>query len=602
MMGRTILTRFAATVRARPAEVALRWRHDGSWHAWTWREYADQAARFAAGLRRLGLARGDRAVLLMHNRPEFHVADVGVMLAGGTPVSIFEASSPEQMQHVAGHARATVAVVEHGPALTRFLEIRRALPSLRQLIVVDAGDTALPPAAVRYDDVIAAPPVPLEAAAADVPPEAVLTVVYTSGTTGPPKGVLIAHAGACWWIDSVMRAFGDRYTMAGKRQLSYLPMAAMGERLATHYLHLASGTDVAICGDLARVHDYLREVRPHVFFGVPRVWEGLRAGVATALAASPRREAHVRRALAIGRRITAARSAARPVPPHLAAAWLVADALVLRQVRAALGLDRCDIALSGSAPIPVEVVEFFLALGVPLSETYGLTEATAVTMDLVHPRPGTAGRPIPGCEIRLARDGEILLSSGNLFRGYLDDPVRTAEAFDEQGWFRTGDIGSLDEQGYLRVVDRKKELIVTPDGRNVSPAHLESALKAACPLVAHACVLGDRRPHLAALLVLDAPSVSAWAARQGLSARPLADLLEHPDLRAEVAQGVARTNERLSSLEQVERFALLADDWRPGGDELTSTLKLRRHAILEKYAPLVESLYAAAPVVAGAGH
>lgn len=585
----TVLTEFLKTIEIRPDAIALRWRDGDAWRQWSWRTYAEHVAHFAGGLRRLGFQRGDRAVLMLRNRPEFHVADVGVLLAGGTPSSIFEASSSEQVQHILAHLDPTVAIVEGG-CLHKLLRVRQHVASLRHLVVLDDLGGLFVDGVIAYQSVLEEEPISLDAAAT-VRPDDLLTVVYTSGTTGPPKGVMITHENACWWIESVFRAFGSNYSATGKRQLSYLPMATMAERLATHYLHLAKGTEVTTCPDSQQLDVYLREVRPQIFLGVPRVWEKLHAGILAGLAADPVKEALLQQALDVGYKVAAARSVGTLIPANLQVAWEQAETFGLSQVRELIGLDQCEIALSGTAPLSVEVVKYFLAIGIPLSESYGLSESTAVTMELLRRRPGTVGRPIPGCQIRLLPDGEIVLRSGNLFRGYLKDPENTAEVMDPEGWFHTGDIGAFDEDGYLRIIGRKKELIVTPDGKNVSPANLEAALKSSCSLVGQVCVLGDRRPYLVALLVLDPKVAPAWARARGFESANLAELAAHPEVRAEVKRGVTEANQRFSILEYVRRFTILSDEWLPGSEELTPTMKLRRQSILRKYGKEIEVLY-----------
>lgn len=582
--GQTVIGEFLKTVSARGDLVALRWRAGSGWAEWTWRDYAERAARFGAGLQRLGLGRGQRVVIVTRNRPEFHVADLGTVLAGGTPVSLFGASSPEQAEYIVRHSGASVAVIEDAETLARFYHPGGALARLRHIVAIDAaGASEVAPAVVAFDHVLSAEPLDLAEASNRIRPEDLLTVVYTSGTSGPPKGVMIAHLNACWWIESVSRTLTSaEFSIPGKRQLSYLPMAAMAERLATHYLHLLRGTEVTTCAEADALMAHMQAVRPQIFLGVPRVWEKLHLGIQAALSADPARREGFQRALDVGRLAFAARAGGQELPAALDAAWRQAEAGALRPMRASLGLDACQVALSGTAPIPAEVVEFFLALGVPLTESYGLSESTAVTMDVWHPRPGTVGRPIPGCEIRMQDDGEILLRSGNLFQGYLDDAERTAEAIDGDGWFHTGDIGAWDADGYLRIVDRKKELIVTPDGRNVSPANLESAIKAACPLVGQACVIGDRRPYLLALLVLDPAVAAAWAREHGIQATGLAELSTDAAVRDAVGQALEQVNRRFAEPEQIRRFALLPEEWRPGTDEMTPTMKLRRHAIAKR--------------------
>jgi long-chain acyl-CoA synthetase len=566
--GRTVPGLFAATVGARPDEVALRWRPPGAETATaslTWSEYAERACRVAAGLQALGVRPGQRVVLMMRNRPEFHYADMGALLAGATPISIYNSSSPEQVEYLAGHSEAVAAIVGDAGLLERFLKVRSELPGLEKLVLVEDPDGHGPSDVVPFADLLGAAPVDLEGAAAAVRPDGLLTLIYTSGTTGPPKGVMISHHNLCWVVESMARATGE--PLAGWRQVSYLPMAHIAERLVTHYFHVAEGTVVTCCPEPTELVSYLREVRPEHFLGVPRVWEKIHAGITAALAADPAKQAAFQRAVETG------------------------DDAFLANVRAMVGLDGMRLALTGAAPIPRPVFDFFRAIGVPLSEVYGLSECTGPMTWSPEARPGTVGPPIPGQEIKLLDDGEVCCRGGNVFVGYLKDPERTAEVLDDEGWLHSGDIGRFDEAGYVQIVDRKKELIITAGGKNISPANLEAAIKS-YPLIGQACAVGDARPYMTALIVLDPDVAPAWARSQGIEFASLAELAVHPDVRAEVERCVAEANTRFSQVEQIKRIAILPTEWPPDSEELTPTMKLKRRGVLAKYAEEIEALYA----------
>jgi long-chain acyl-CoA synthetase len=555
LTGQTVATLFRSTVESRPDAVALRWlAGDGAAGGQlTWAEYAGLACRVAAGLADLGVGRGDRVILMVRNRPEFHVVDVACTLLGATPVSIYNTSSPEQVGYLAGHAEARVAVAGDADQLERLVKAWSAGPARGPLVLVDAGEDSR--GAVPYGQLLSAAPVDFDAATGLARPDDLATLIYTSGTTGPPKGVMISHRNVAWALESLRRAVGT--TMTGWRQLSYLPMAHIAERIVTHYLHLADGTEVTTCPDIGLLPTHLRAVRPQFFAGVPRVWEKLHAGIRAALAATP--------------------------------APAGADALAA--VRAQVGLDCLQLAVTTAAPIPRPVLEFFRGIGVPLSEVFGMSEATgAIAWAPYRVKPGSIGPALPGQELKLLEDGEICYRGGNVFAGYLNDPERTAEVLDSDGWLHSGDIGVIDDDGYLSIVDRKKELIVTAGGKNISPANLEAALKAG-RFVAQACVIGDARPYVAALLVLDADAAARWAAAQGLPGVPPAELATHPDLVAEIARDVDAANEALSHVERIKRFTVLPGEWLPDSDELTPTMKLKRRSILQKYADEIEALY-----------
>ncbi len=586
--GQTVPRQFRDTVEARADTVALRWT-DGTPGQLTWAEYAAQACRVAAGLADLGVGRGDRVVLMIRNRPEFHIADMATLLVGATPVSIYNSSAPEQIEYLAGHSEAKVAIAGDVGFLERFLKVRSQLPDLRHLVVVDDAGGLAPADVTSLAELGSAAPLDLGQAAEVSRPEDLVTLIYTSGTTGPPKGVMITNTNMCWVIESMNRALG--IDMTGWREVSFLPMAHIAERLMTHYFHIAHRTDVTTCPDPAQLAVYLRQVRPEFFLGVPRVWEKIYAGIQAALSADPDKKAGFERALAVGAKAAEFRNRGEALPSELQAAWEQVDAAAFSNVRTMVGLDCMQVALTGAAPIPRQVLEFFVHIGVPLSEVYGMSECTGPmtwTPRLI--KPGSVGPPIPGQELKLLDDGEVCCRGGNVFPGYLKDPERTAQCLDPDGWLHSGDIGVLDEDGYVTIVDRKKELIITAGGKNISPANLEAALKS-FPLIGQACAVGDARAFMAALIVLDPDVAAAWARARGIEVSGPAKLAGHPDVVAEVERCVAEANEHFSQVEKIKKFTILAAEWLPDSEELTPTSKLKRRGIHTKYAAEIEALY-----------
>jgi long-chain acyl-CoA synthetase len=586
--GRTVAGWLAGNVATVPDEVALRRLNpDGSGlQEWTWGEVGEKAARLATAYRRLGLERGERVLLFLRNRPEFHVADLGVLLAGGTPLSIYNSSSPEQVAQLAAHSRSRIAVVEDVEFLERLLKVRDELPDLRAVVVVDDPDGLAPADVARLADLLTEEPLDLAEAAAAVRAEDLATVIYTSGTTGPPKGVMLTHANVTAQCVGYTELVG---IPPGRRTVSYLPMAHVAERMVTHYSWLWQRSVVTCCPDQAKLGAYLAQVRPTDLFGPPRVFEKLRAGIQAAVAAAgPEKAAGFERALAVGRQVAEHRARDEELPPELAAAWKQVDDAVFATMRRNMGLDQLDYCFSGAAPLPVDVLHYLRSIGLPFSEVYGMSENTGgMTWDPYRVRPGTVGRPFPGVEVRLGEDGEVLARGGIVSPGYLEDPERTAETFDADGWLHTGDIGTIDPDGYLSIVDRKKELIITAGGKNISPANLEALLKS-LPLVGQACVVGDGQRYLVALLVLDPEVAPGWAAREGVTG----DLADSPVVRAELERGVADINRRVSQVEGIKKFAVLADEWLPDSPQLTATMKLKRRGVLGAYAEVIESLYA----------
>ncbi|HEX9968621.1 MAG TPA: long-chain fatty acid--CoA ligase [Acidimicrobiales bacterium] len=589
--GQTVSSRFADTVARHGDLVALRWRkEDDSWGELTFRDYAERACRVAAGLRGLGVQPGQRVVLMMRNRPEFHITDVGAMLAGATPISIYNSSAPEQVAYLAGHSEAVVAVVEDIGFLERFLKVRSELPALRTIVLLEDPDGLAPDDVVSFEQFTTADPVSLDEAATIATPGDLATVIYTSGTTGPPKGVMITHRNVVWTAESLHACF-QRDDMAGLRMVSYLPMAHIAERMTSHYQGGIFGFEVTTCPEPSMLALYLREVRPQVAFGVPRIWEKLHAGVQSALAADPEKKQKFDEAVAAATPLVLKRDRGEELTEDEQATWDFLDAVAFTTVRGLVGLDALEFAITGAAPIPPELIVWYRSIGVPLSEIYGMSENTGpLTWEPFQVKPGTVGRALPGVEVKLADDGEVLGRGGLVFPGYLNDPEKTADALDDDGWLHTGDIGQFDDDGYLKIVDRKKELIITAGGKNISPANIEAALKAH-PLIGQAAVIGDNRPFISALVVLDPEVAPAWAKDQGIEFGTMADLAAHPDVLAEVQRGVDDANARFSQVERVKKFTLLSEEWQPDSEELTPTMKLKRRGVNQKYAAEIEALY-----------
>jgi len=596
----TILERNAGVHGDLPA---LAWKQDGGWRQLNWRQYRERVAEVAMGLDALGVGRGDFVAIMSRNRPEHLIADLAAVHLGATPVSLYNTLAPEQIAYVAEHCQAKVAVVEGREFMERWEKVKTELPSLRHVVLLeDAGDFADYPWVSAWDGLVASGRQALaraadrfEAAWRKVQPTDLATVLYTSGTTGPPKGVMTTHYNALWTSASVDRWADDPRWVPGTKYVSYLPLAHSLERLSGHYVGLWKPSCVYFCADLNSIIQILPEVRPFSFVAVPRLWEKAQAGIMAALAAEPnqRRRKLALGAIETGRRVVRLEQAGKPVPLGLRLRRALFDRLVYAKVRERIGLDQCHVTFSGAAPLADDVMEFFLALGVPLREGYGLTESTApATLNLRDRlKVGTVGPPLPGVEIRLAPDGELLLRGGNVAAGYYKDLEQTAETFDEDGWLHTGDIAQLDEEGWVRIVDRKKELIITAGGENISPSNLENLLKGH-PLIAQVCVVGDRKPYPAALIVLDGEVAPGWAAEHGIPYTTLERFAAEQRVIAEVQRAVDATNEQVSRAQQVKRFAVLPDEWGVESDELTPTLKLKRRVILHKYAKDIDRLYA----------
>jgi long-chain acyl-CoA synthetase len=582
----TLCEAFQATVAQHPDAVALRTPNSGV--ELTWRQYAERIARVAGGLYALGVRQGDTVGLMLLNRPEFNVCDSAAMHLGATPFSIYNTCSSEQIAYLFANAANNVVITE-----LEFLDAIRAaeVDSLEHLICVDgAPEGTLTLAEVESAE---APGFDFEAIWRAVRPDDLITICYTSGTTGPPKGVELTHAN----VLSECRAAAAVIPVEPEGRItSYLPHAHMADRYSSHYSPMLYGTQVTVIADPREVAAALPGVRPTSFGSVPRVWEKMKAGLEATIAAEPdeARKQAVQWAIETGLRRARAEQAGEPLSAELIAEHARADELVLCKLRERLGLDQAKMLYVGAAPTPIDVLEFFYAIGLPICEVWGMSELTCVGTCNPRERPkiGTVGPPLPGIEMRVAEDGELLCRGPMVMRGYRSDPQRTAEAIDPDGWLHTGDIATIDADGYVRIVDRKKELIINAAGKNMSPANIEAALKSSSSLIGQAIAIGDRRPYNVALIVLDPDGTGVWAVQQGLADATPTVLCKEPSVHAEVARGVEEANSHLSRVEQIKRFQILPCDWLPGGDELTPTMKLKRRPIHEKYAEEIDALYA----------
>ncbi|MFI6297454.1 AMP-dependent synthetase/ligase [Nonomuraea sp. NPDC050790] len=594
--GRTVCEQLRQVAADHPDSPAYSDPDGDGWRTLTYAEARERVLTIAAAFAELGLEPGEAVALMMVNRSEHVLADLGAVHAGGVGCTIYSTFAAEQIAFVAADVGARYAVLG-GPAdLERWMPALDRLTDLRRIIMLDGtpeGDDRFLSWAeflALGERALAADRAAAEARCQAVGADDTVTVLYTSGTTGMPKGVPLTHRNVFYEVAST-----DRLTTLPVHgtQISYLTYAHIAERVLSLYLPLLKVSHVHFCTDLANLGATLGQVRPMMFFGVPRVWEKMMARLQAVLATQPEeQQQQVRQAMAAGVAYVEAGQHGGTITPEIQAAYDQADQALLSIVRAMIGFDQAKWTATGAAPLPDEVQRFFAGLGLKVIDVYGMTETTGAFTgnSPVDYKLGTVGRAEPGVEVRIAEDGEILTRSPLNTAGYLNRPEESAALIDADGWLRTGDIGSIDEDGFVRVVDRKKELIITAGGENISPANIENHLKEH-PLIGQALAYGDNRPHPVAVLTLDAELAPGWAQARGIDFSSLAELAQNGEVLKEVERAVEAANAKLARVQQVKRWALIGSEWTAETEELTPSLKLKRRVIHAKYADVIEGLY-----------
>lgn len=595
---RTFCDMFMQTCQDHPTRTALVDRDGPTVRKRTWADYQRLASQVAMGLRSLGIDHGDHVAIMANNRPEHVIADVGAMLAGGTPISVYPTFTADQTAHIAVDAAVKVAVVE-AEFLDEWRELRErgVLEALEHLVLI--GAPADHPTELAFDDLLARGRDALATGEGEfentwraVDPEDVCTVIYTSGTTGPPKGVRITHRNLMYQLGALDEAINVPDDMRG---VSYLPLAHIAERMLSHYAGIKQAAEIEFVPDVKQVLEALTGTRPTILLAVPRVWEKMQSQIMARLEDEPaRRRKLVLYAIENGKAVRRLEYGGQPVPLGMRLRHALFERLVFSTLRGRLGLDQCRYRLSGAAPISPELLLFFSAIGLEILEVYGMTESTAV---ISASRPGrvklgSVGEPSPGTEVLLAEDGEVLARGPHITPGYLNRPEDTAEAIDDDGWLHTGDLGAIDEDGFLSIIGRKKELIITAGGKNLSPNNIEESIKGRSDLIAQVCAVGDERPFIGALIVLDAEVLPGWCQARGLPFESVARAAELDEVRAEVARAVEAGNQDLARVEQVKQYTILSHEWTPESEEMTPTMKLRRNVVHSKYSVAIDALYA----------
>jgi long-chain acyl-CoA synthetase len=584
---------------AGPGRVALREKRLGIWQRITWADYAAHVRHFALGLEALGFREGDRLAVLGDNCPEWLYADLACQALRGITVGIYPTSVAAQVRWYLAHSGARVVVCGDQEQVDKVLEVAGELPDLERVVYVDPKGLRRyrHPKLCAFGDVEASgrplherDPARFEERVAATRPDDAAIMVYTSGTTGDPKGALIGHRNMLAMVEGLegVVRFGP-----GDSLVSALPLCHIAERMFSLIFPLHAACTVNFAESIQTLQADLREISPTAFLNVPRIFEKMHTDVVIRMkdAFAPKRWVY-RAMLPVGERVATRRLERRRVPPHWWAAYALAYFLLFRPLRNQLGLLDCRIAVSGAAPLSRELALFFRAIGVPLREAYGMTESTGISTlaQADEVRVGAVGRPIPGVELRLADDGEVLLRGPSVFQGYWRNPEATRAAFTEDGWLRTGDVGALGPDGQLEIVDRKKDIIINSAGKNIAPSEIENRLRFS-PYIKEAIVIGDRRNYLVALVQIELQTVSDWAQERGIPHTSYRSLAERPEVRELVAGEVARVNAQLSRVENVRRFAILPKELDQDDQEVTATMKVRRKIVSERFADLIEALY-----------
>ena len=590
--GKTIVDSFNRNAETYPDQPAIHWK-DGDWQSLTWSQYRDRVHQVAAGLQTLGVGSGEFVAIMSGNRPEHVIADLAIVHTGATPVTIYSTLAANQIQYIADNCRATVAILEDLDFMKRWEEIKSELPNLRYVVLMSGAenyDTL--DWVVGWDELIAkgiahlqSDPDSVSRSASGISPDDLATLIYTSGTTGTPKGVMIDHRNVVWTLESLRRAADLEM---GQRMVSYLPLAHIAERLATHYMGTYLAGQVWYCPNLAGVLEYIQIAKPTLFVGVPRVYEKFHSRLQGRFAeAEGLKGTILKKALEANEKRVRAEEEGKSGP--MLAGLL--DKIALSKVREGLGMEDVKIAVTAAAPINPDLVRFFHVIGVPLHEIYGMSENTGpATVTYPNIKFGSVGKALPGVEIMTGEDGELLMRGGIVTKGYYKLDEATRESFDDEGWLHSGDLARIDDDGTVWIVGRKKEIIITAAGKNIAPAKLETLL-GNHPLISKACMIGDQRKFLSMVIALDHEEAPAWAEARGLEYHDLASFSQLPEVQEEIARAVAEANESVARVEQIKKWFVVPDEWTPDSGEVTPSLKLKRRVVLDKYADQIESMY-----------
>jgi long-chain acyl-CoA synthetase len=595
--GKTLITLFDRNAETHGEKAAIHWKEGDLWRHLTWKQYREAVHEAAAGLLSLGIKPDDFVAIMAGNRREHVIADLAAIHTGAAGVTIYSTFAQNQIKYVAGNCGARVAVLEDLSFMKRWEAVRSELPNLEYVVLMEGAENydtsewvlSWEDLLERGRQALAGDPEIVVRSAGAARPESLATLIYTSGTTGVPKGVMISHRNVVWTAEC-LRVGAD--LSDNPRMVSYLPLAHIAERMSTHYLGLYLGGEVWYCPDIGMVLEYVQKARPTLFVAVPRVWEKFRNRLDARFAEDPGREKLIRSAAAHGDDMMRRTQAGKSLGLVDRLKHVLFERLIYSKIRHGLGMDGLEIAITAAAPISPDLIYFFRGLGVPLFELYGMSETTgpATTNLPGQERIGSVGRPLPGVEVVLAEDGEILMRGGVVTGGYYRMPEETAESFDNEGFLHSGDLGRFDDDGYLYIVGRKKDIIINAAGKNIAPAKLETALKNH-QLVAQACMVGDGRPFMSMILALDPEEAPLWAAKNNIAFTDLATLSADPQVLSELQSAMDLANQEVARVEQVKKITIIGDVWTPDSGEITPSLKLKRNIVLDKYRSKIEEMY-----------
>ena len=599
------IAKFAAERPERTALVEM--GPHGDWVSTTWSEYWDAVRGLGKALIALGVQPGDGVALIGNNRRDWVISQMGISAAGAVPAPIYVTNTVEQVAYIVRHCRAKVAICDSQAQLDKYLHaLDQGLIDVEHIITMDSIEsdreivTTLAKTIARGSEESDAE---VERRMAAAKPNDLALLIYTSGTTGVPKGAMCSHRGIEAMGQSLIETYPEMMEIDPSRYVSYLPLCHVAEQVFTNFVGLRVGSETYFCADLAKIKDHLVAARPHLFFAVPRVWEKFEAALTTNLLSATGIKAkltawarHVelesfRRSVATGRDVDTFQRR-------------LANKLVISKIKSAIGLDQLLGAGSGAAPAAHSTLEFFASIGVPIHEGFGMTETTgmATANPLGRPRFGTVGKPLPGVEVRIAEDGEILLRGANMVSGYLYMADQTADLWTDDGWLRTGDLGAIDQEGFLSITGRKKDLLITAGGKNVAPAEMENHLQG-IPGIGQAVVIGDRQPYLCAILALEEEALPDLCQAAGVPVASLAEVAKHEKVRAFLADRIeSDCNAKVARYQTIKKFEVLPHMLSVDGGELTPTMKVKRNVINDKYKTLIDGMYASNGARAAEAH